>query len=105
MNSEMLWREVAVPMGIEFGQNEEEAMELSEIIRMRLVVALLEHSKREPNEYVFLQKHAVDSSLVRQIVADLRIQGHVEEQTRGVIRLTQLGFAVYNASPSRSAMQ
>jgi predicted transcriptional regulator len=104
MNSEMPWREVEMPLGIRFGHNEEEAMELSEVIRMRLVVALLEHSKREPNQYVFLQKHAVDSSLVRQIVADLRIQGHVEEQTRGVIRLTQLGFQVYNASQSISAM-
>jgi hypothetical protein len=105
MNPATLWREVPLPKGIKFGQDEGEAIELSEIIRMRLVVALLEHSKREPNEFVFLEKHVVDCSMVRQIVADLRIQGHVEEQTRGVIRLTQLGFEVYNDSRPRSAMQ
>jgi hypothetical protein len=54
-------------------------MNLSEVIRMRLVVALLEHSKREPNEFIELRKYTVDLSLVRQIIADLRIEGHVEE--------------------------
>jgi hypothetical protein len=73
-------------------------MNSSEVIRMRLVVALLEHSKREPNEFIELRKHAVDSSLVRQIIADLRIEGHVEEQMRGVIRLTPLGLDV-SSSP------
>jgi hypothetical protein len=72
-------------------------MDLSEVIRMRLVIALLEHSKREPNEFIELGKHAVDSSLVREIVADLRIKGHVEEQMRGVIRLTPLGVDVYSS--------
>jgi hypothetical protein len=72
-------------------------MNLSEVIRMRLVVALLEHSKREPNEFIELRKYTVDSSLVRQIIADLRIEGHVEEQMRGVIRLTPLGFEVYSS--------
>jgi hypothetical protein len=73
-------------------------MNMSEVIRMRLVVALLEHSKREPNEFVELRKYAVDSSWVRQAIADLRIEGHVEEQMRGVIRLTPLGFEVYSSS-------
>lgn len=73
-------------------------MKMSEIIRMRLVVALLEQSKREPDQFVELWKTAVDSSLVREIVADLRIKGHVEEQMRGVIRLTPLGFKVYSSS-------
>jgi Mn-dependent DtxR family transcriptional regulator len=33
--------------------------------------------------------------LVREIVAELRNQGYVEEQIRGVIRLTARGYSSY----------
>jgi hypothetical protein len=70
-------------------------MNVSDLIRTQLLVALVECSKENPNEFFALRKQDLDSGLVRQIVADLRIEGHVEEQARGVIRLTQLGVTVY----------
>jgi hypothetical protein len=70
-------------------------MNSTDAIRTQLLVSLLEHSKENPNEFVALCKQDLDSGLVRQVVADLRIEGYLEEQTRGVIRLTQLGFNAY----------
>jgi hypothetical protein len=71
-------------------------MNSSDAIRTQLLISLVERSREDPNEFVALCKHDLDSSLVRQIVADLRIEGYLEVQTRGVIRLTQLGFSEYS---------
>jgi predicted transcriptional regulator len=75
-----------------FEEMRQQLMNSSDSIRTQLLMTLVARSKQNPNEFVALAKQDMDSGLVRQIVADLRIEGYVEEQTRGVIRLTQLGF-------------
>jgi Mn-dependent DtxR family transcriptional regulator len=39
-----------------------------------------------------LPKHIVDSSSAREVIADLRNEGYIEEQERGVIRFTRRGY-------------
>ena len=67
-----------------------------DVVRHQILSTLVEGCKNHPGEYLTLDKNEVDSSLVRQVVADLRIEGYIEEETRGVIRLTELGFSVYS---------
>ena len=44
--------------------------------------------REDPRRFLNLSKQAVDSALTREIVAELRNEGHVEEDVRGTIRLT-----------------
>ena len=46
-------------------------------------------------QFLILPKETVDSSFARHSIAELRNQGLVEEQVRGVIRLTALGYKKY----------
>jgi len=46
-----------------------------------------------------LSKETVDSALAREIVAELRNEGYVEEEIRGVIRLTPRGYRAYKNDP------
>jgi Mn-dependent DtxR family transcriptional regulator len=48
---------------------------------------------------VSLSKEAVDSSLAREIVAELRNEGHIEEAVRGTIRLTPRGYMAFQNDP------
>jgi hypothetical protein len=68
-------------------------------IRDGLLVALVLRYEQDRDQFVILSKQTVDSSSARLAIAGLRNEGLVEEQVRGVIRLTTLGYEKYkNAS-------
>ena len=68
-------------------------------IRAGLLVALVLRYEQHCDEFLTLSKQTVDSSDARLAIAELRNEGLVEEQVRGVIRLTQLGYKKYKAVP------
>jgi predicted transcriptional regulator len=74
----------------------------SELIREGLLVTLAKTYEEDPSEFVTLPKQTVDSSIAREAVAELRNEGYVEEQIRGVIRLTHRGYQVYKRPNLRS---
>jgi hypothetical protein len=61
-------------------------------IREGLLAALTECYEADPAHFVSLPKQVVDLSAAREVIADLRNQGDVEEQSRGVIRFTRRGY-------------
>jgi hypothetical protein len=64
-----------------------------------LLDALVFRYEEDHDQFVVLSKQTVDSSSTRLAIAELRNEGLVEEQVRGVIRLTALGYKKYkNAS-------
>jgi hypothetical protein len=71
-----------------------------DVIRERLLLTLGGKYQEDPRQFVTLPKQTMDSAVARQIVADLRNQGYVEEQVRGVIRLTARGYSAYLHEPS-----
>ena len=60
-----------------------------------LLSALVLRYEQDRHEFVILSKQIVDSSQARLAIAELRNQGLVEEQVRGVIRLTARGYKRY----------
>jgi Mn-dependent DtxR family transcriptional regulator len=68
-------------------------------IRDGLLVALVLRYEQDRGQFVTLSKQTVDSSSARLAIAELRNQGLVEEQVRGVIRLTDLGYKKYKNAP------
>ncbi len=70
-----------------------------ELIRDGLLVTLARRYQEDPGQFVTLSRQTVDSSLAREIVAELRNEGHVEEQVRGVIRFTPRGYRAYRNEP------
>jgi hypothetical protein len=71
----------------------------AQTVRDGLLVTLALRYEEDPNQFVILSKHTVDSSSARIAVAELRNEGMVEEQVRGVIRLTARGYKMYRAMP------
>ncbi len=61
-------------------------------IRDGLLAALTERYEADPAHFVSLPRQIVDSSSARAVIADLRNEGYVEEQERGVIRFTRRGY-------------
>ena len=74
-----------------------------EMIQTELLVTLAGCYEENPEQFLTLPKQTVDSSDTRVMVAELRNQGIVEEQVRGVIRLTARGYSVFKNSQLRSA--
>jgi hypothetical protein len=72
-------------------------------IQAELFVTLAEHYEQDPREFVRLPQQTVDSSFARVAVAELRNEGYVEEQVRGVVRLTLRGYNVYKSQPHPAA--
>ena len=68
-------------------------------IRHGLLVALALSYEQDRDQFVILSKQTVDSSSTRLAIAELRNEGLVEEQVRGVIRLTALGYKRYKNAP------
>lgn len=52
----------------------------------------------DPDQFVTLSRQTLDSSAARVAVADLRNEGLLEEQVRGVIRLTSRGYKKYKTT-------
>ena len=71
---------------------------LQESFENDLLVALARCYEHDPGQFVTLPQQTVDSSVARVAVADLRNEGYVEEQMRGVIRLTPRGYKVYKSN-------
>jgi predicted transcriptional regulator len=61
-------------------------------IRDGLLAALTECYEADTAHFVSLPKQIVDSSSAREVIADLRNEGYIEEQKRGVIRFTRRGY-------------
>ncbi|HSY99448.1 MAG: hypothetical protein WBQ10_01105 [Terriglobales bacterium] len=74
-----------------------------ESIQTELFVTLVQHYEHNPLEFVRLPQQTVDSSFARVAVAELRNEGYVEEQVRGVVRLTPRGYQVYRSKPLPAA--
>jgi hypothetical protein len=60
---------------------------------------LAEQYRENPTGFLSLSKEAIDSALGREIVAELRNEGHVEEEVRGTIRLTPRGYRAFQNDP------
>jgi hypothetical protein len=56
---------------------------------------LAERYEENPGQFVQLPQPTIDSSVARQMVAELRNEGYVEEEVRGVVRLTPRGYQLY----------
>ena len=61
---------------------------------------LAEQYRENPTGFLSLSKEAIDSVLGREMVAELRNEGHVEEEMRGTIRLTPRGYRSFQNDPS-----
>jgi hypothetical protein len=68
-------------------------------VRDGLLVTLALRYEEDPSQFVILSKQTIDSSSARVAVAELRNAGFVEEQVRGVIRLTSRGYKMYKEMP------
>jgi Mn-dependent DtxR family transcriptional regulator len=44
-------------------------------------------------------RYTLDSAVAREVIAQLRNEGYVEEQVRGVIRFTPRGYKAYKSEP------
>ena len=60
-----------------------------------LIHQLAESYEEDPTEFVHLPKPTLASAAARQTVSELRNEGYVEEEVRGVIRLTPRGYKEY----------
>ena len=68
-------------------------------IRNELFLALVLRYEQQRDQYVRLSQETIDCSSARFAIAELRNEGLVEEQVRGVIRLTALGYRKYKSAP------
>ena len=65
-----------------------------------LIVDLAERYEENPGQFVQLPQPTIDSAAARQMVAELRNEGYVEEEVRGVVRLTPRGYQLYKKKAS-----
>lgn len=63
-----------------------------ETVQNDLLVTLTHSYEEDPDQFVTVPKPVLDSSLARLAMAELRNDGYLEEQIRGVVRLTALGY-------------
>jgi hypothetical protein len=57
-----------------------------------LRVTLVLRYEEDPRQFVTLPRQTLDSSLARLAIAELRNEGFLDEEVRGVIRLTPRGY-------------
>ena len=60
---------------------------------------LAEQYRENPAGFLSLSREVIDSALSREIVAELRNEGHVEEEVRGTVRLTPRGYRAFQNDP------
>ena len=70
-----------------------------DLVRDGLRFKLAQRYREDPTHFLSLLKQSVDSALAREIVAELRNEGHVEEEVRGTIRLTPRGYRAFQNDP------
>ncbi len=61
-------------------------------IHDELRITLILRYEENPHQFVTLSRQTLDSSLSRLAIAELRNEGFLEEEVRGVIRLTARGY-------------
>jgi hypothetical protein len=66
--------------------------ERQQLIRDELLAILAKHYERDWTEFITLSQQFLDSALAREVVAQLRNAGYIEEEVRGTIRLTARGY-------------
>jgi hypothetical protein len=71
-----------------------------DLVRDGLRFKLAERYRENPTGFLSLSKEAIDSALGREIVAELRNEGHIEEEVRGTIRLTPRGYRAFQNDPT-----
>jgi hypothetical protein len=71
-----------------------------DLVRDGLRFKLAERYRENPTGFLSLSKEAMDSALGREIVAELRNEGHIEEHVRGTIRLTARGYRAFQNDPT-----
>jgi len=70
-----------------------------DLVRDGLRFKLAQRYRENPTNFLSLSQQAVDSPVAREIVAELRNEGHVEEEIRGRIRLTARGYRAFQNDP------
>jgi hypothetical protein len=70
-----------------------------DLVRDGLRFKLAQQYRKDPMHFLSLSKQSVDSAQAREIVAELRNEGHVEEEVRGTIRLTPRGYRAFQNDP------
>jgi len=70
---------------------------LQETVGHGVLDALVHSYEEDPMRYVSLPKPMIDSSSARMALAELRNSGLVEEQIRGVVRLTPRGYKAWKS--------
>jgi hypothetical protein len=70
-------------------------MDYGDLMRERLLLTLAERYETDRSQFVTLPRQTMDSALAREVVATLRNERSIEEQTRGVVRLTARGYQSY----------
>jgi len=75
----------------------------NETIESKLLMTLAQCYEHDPAQFVTLPQQTVDSSAAREVVSQLRNEGYVEEQIRGVVRLTPRGYQVFRSKPLPAA--
>jgi hypothetical protein len=63
-----------------------------------ILLTLVIRYEEDHHQFVTLPRQILDSSSTRVAVAELRNEGFIEEQIRGVIRLTARGYKKYKAT-------
>jgi len=69
-----------------------------EMIESDLLVTLAHSYEQDPGQFVTLPKPVLDSSLARLAMAELRNDGYLEEQIRGVVRFTASGYKKFRGN-------
>jgi len=67
-----------------------------------LLMGLAERYEQDPGQFMQLSQQSLASVLVREAVAHLRNEGIVEEEIRGVIRLTARGYMAFKKNAAAS---
>jgi len=70
-----------------------------QLIRDGLLVVLANHYERDSMAFITLSPQFVDSALAREVVAQLRNDGYIEERVRGTVRLTARGHMAFKKDP------
>ena len=70
-------------------------------VRDKVLMALARRYERNPMAFVVLPLQLMDSPLAREVVAQLRNEGYIEEKLRGTVRLTARGHIAFRATGPR----
>ena len=67
----------------------------TESVPDELLAELTAQYEQDPRQFVTVPKSMLDCSSARVVIAELRNAGDIEEQVRGVVRLTARGYKLH----------